>query len=529
MIDNHRNLHLLFPAYPFNPPSHFSMNHRDEEIARIKEILKAHPKGLTISEIANALSLNRVSTARYLDTLRFSGQAEMRQFGQAKIYTLAVRVPVASVLNLYSLPVVIVDKDLFIRNVNDALLRMFSLKREDVTGHSMLYSRLSASFSGTFEEIMKTVLDGNAHTTEKSFERGGKKFSFIVKMVPVVDENGQSCASIMLEDITEIRQYQQHLEAMVERRTAEFHEINERLKSEMEGHRRAKEAILLSQQKYRALVEDMPAYVCNYETDGTFTFVNENFCAFMQKDAGDLIGNPVFPLLSRENQAIVREALTKIGREYSAVTITLEFPGSDGSTTIWHQWMIRAFYNKRGKIVEYQSIGIDITDRITTEKRLAEEEKKLDAIIRGSPLPQLVIDRDHRIVSWNTAMEKFSGLRAGQMIGATTFGNVFYDHDRPLLADLIMDEKYDEISRLFPENCKKSSCLDDTWEGITFSKIHAGEGSWVFFTAAAIRDEEGIIAHVVETMEDLVGYHTRNGTSFIVKSLYPMIDRDALS
>ncbi|MFA6362057.1 PAS domain S-box protein [Methanoregula sp.] len=503
------------------------MTHYDDEIVLIKDLLRTHPKGMTISEVADALSLNRVSTARYLESLRFSGQAEMRQFGQAKIYMPGSRLPLSSVLNLSSSPMVIIDRELFVREVNDALLRMFSLKREDILGHSMLQSKLSASFSGTFAEMIKPVMDGKEYTTEKSFERNGKKYSFIVRMVPVVDENGQSCATIVFEDITEIKQYQQHLESMVDQRTKELQEINELLKTEMEGHRRAKDAIQISRQKYRALVEDMPAYICNYEPDGTFTFVNENFCAFIQKDAGDLIGTLVFPLISPESQAIVKDALKKIGHEYSAETITLEFPGKEG-TTIWHQWTIRAFYDKRGKITEYQSIGIDITDRIATETKLAEEEKKLDAIIRGSPLPQLVIDKDHRIVSWNTAMEHFSGLRADQMIGAMTFGNIFYDQDRPLLADLIIDEKFDEIKRFFPENCKKSSYLVDTWEGITFSKIHPGEGNWVFFTAAAIRDENGIITHVVETMEDLVGYHTQNGTSFVVRSLYPMIDKDAL-
>ncbi|MEN6395399.1 MAG: PAS domain-containing protein, partial [Methanoregula sp.] len=389
------------------------MNHRDEEIIRIKELLRTHPKGMTISETADALSLNRVSTARYLESLRFSGQAEMRQFGQAKIYTRASRLPLSSFLNIFSSPMLIVDQELFVREVNDALLRMFSLIREDILGHSMLQSKLSASFSGTFAETIKSVIDGKAYTTEKSFERDAKKYSFIVRMVPVVDENGQSCATIVLEDITEIKRYKQHLEAMVDQRTKELQETNELLKTEMEGHRRAKDAIQISRQKYRALVEDMPAYICNYEPDGTLVFTNENFCTFMQKDATDLVGIQVFSLLSPVNEAIVKDALKKIGHEYAAETITLEFPGKDG-TPIWHQWTIRAFYDKRGKIVEFQSIGIDITDRVTTETKLAEEEKKLDAIIRGSPLPQLVIDKDHRIVSWNTAMENFSGRRAGQ-------------------------------------------------------------------------------------------------------------------
>jgi len=503
------------------------MNRQDEEIARIKEYLKGHPKGMTISKLAKALSISRASAARCLENIRLSGQAEMQQFGQAKLYTLAVRIPVSSVLNLYSSPVLIVDRELFVRNVNDAFLRLFQLNPDDIVGHNLLYVRLPEDFPDWVANAMKTIDDGKTCTTEKSYESGGKKFTYTVKLVPVIYENGQSCISVLLEDITELKQYQQHLETMVEKRTAEFHEINECLKTEMEGHRRAKEASLISQHKYRALVEDMPAYICNYEPDGTFTFVNENFCEFAKKDAGDLIGTSVFQQLSLENQTTVRDAIRKIGHEDTSVTFTLDFPGSD-CTLIWQQWTIRAFYDHRGKIIEYQSVGIDITDRICTETKLAEEEKKLDAIIRGSPLPQMVIDKDHRIVSWNTAMEMFSGLRADQMIGSTVSGNLFYDHDHPLLADLILEGKLDEISRVFPENCKKSSYLGNTWEGIMFSRIHHDKGGWVFFTAAAILDESGVITHVVETMEDLVGYHTRNGTSFVVRALYPMIDKDAL-
>jgi len=504
------------------------MTHYDDEVALIKDLLKKHPKGMTISEISGALSLNRASTARYLDSLRFSGQAEMRRFGQAKIYMPATRLPLSSFLNIFSTPMLIVDRELFIREANDALLVMFSLKREDVVAHSMLNSKLSASYPGTFPETVRSVIGGETYSSERSFERNGKKYSFIVRMVPVVDENGQSCATIVLEDITGLKKYQKHLETTVEQRTKELEEINTRLKAEMEGHRRAKEAIQISRQKYRALVEDMPAYICNYEPDGTFTFTNENFCAFMEKNAEDIVGIQVFTLLSPKNEAIVRDALKKIGHEYSAETITLEFAGKDG-TPIWHQWTIRAFFDRRGKITEFQSIGIDITDRIRTETKLAEEEKKLDAVIRGSPLPQFVIDKTHSIISWNTAMEHFSGLPACRMIGAKTFGNTFYDQDRPLLADLILDEKLDKMSEYFPKNCRRSSYLDDTWEGITFSKIHPGNGSWVFFTAAAIRNENGTITHVVETMEDLEGYRTKDGTSFVVRPLFPMIDRDALN
>jgi len=92
-----------------------------------------------------------------------------------------------------------------------------------------------------------------------------------------------------------------------------------------------------------------------------------------------------------------------------------------------------------------------------------------------------VIGKDHRIIIWNKAMELFSGLPAAKMIGSTSFGNLFYDRERPLLADLILEGKAEEIARLFPENCKMSRFLKDTWEGITFSNIRrGGEGGGVF-------------------------------------------------
>jgi|GEM_PF-1772546 len=504
------------------------MNHRDEEIARIKAILKLHPKGMTISEVSDAVSLNRISTARYLENLHLSGQAEMRQHGQAKMYSLCTRIPVSSILNLFGSPILIVDSELCINEVNDRFLQVFSLKRTELIGHNLQYTKLQARFSDDFSKIVKTAHEGVASSSEKSCTIGGKKFWFQIKMVPVNDENGQSRAAIILEDITELKNYRMHLETMVEQRTRKIREENEKLRIEMEGHRRSKDSVLMSRQKYRGLVEEMPSYVCCYEQDLTITYVNNSFCTFMQKESGDLLGKSVMSLLSPENGAIVRTAIAAIAHENPVTTVTLKFCCGD-ETFRWQQWTIRAFYDKWGKIAEYQAIGIDITDRITIEMKLEKEEKKLDAIIRGSPLPQMVIGKDHRIISWNAAMEAFSDLRADQMIGATTFSNIFYDQDRPMLADLLIDEKYEEIAHFFPENCKKSSYLKDTWEGITFSKIHPGEGCWVFFTAVAIRDDNNEITHVVETMEDLVGYHAHDGTTFIVRSLHRMINKDALS
>ena len=60
-----------------------------DELSRIKKILKANPRGLTITEISHKIDINRNSVAKYLDVLVTSGHVEKRQVGPAKVYSHA--------------------------------------------------------------------------------------------------------------------------------------------------------------------------------------------------------------------------------------------------------------------------------------------------------------------------------------------------------------------------------------------------------------------------------------------------------
>ena len=73
-----------------------------EKIARIKNLLKFKPKGMSISDISHSLKMNRNSVAKYLDLLLVSGQVEMRSYGTAKIYFLSQRVPLSAMLSFSS-------------------------------------------------------------------------------------------------------------------------------------------------------------------------------------------------------------------------------------------------------------------------------------------------------------------------------------------------------------------------------------------------------------------------------------------
>ena len=75
---------------------------RREITAQIKEVLEKHPEGLSITDLVKSVDINRNTAGRYLENLLLSGQVEMRRFGMAKMYTLAKRLPVSSVLSISS-------------------------------------------------------------------------------------------------------------------------------------------------------------------------------------------------------------------------------------------------------------------------------------------------------------------------------------------------------------------------------------------------------------------------------------------
>ena len=183
-----------------------------ERINLIKQILKWHPRGITISNLTTKMKLNRNLVAKYLDMLLISGQVEMMTVGVAKVYFLSRRVPVSAMLEFSSDLVIMIDHDGKILQVNEHVLTLLDEKRESFIG------KHTDEIGNPFIHDLPITMDetererGSEIVTERSYLIRDEKYHFQYKRVPTAFEDGSHGFTFIIENITPRKKYQEMLE-----------------------------------------------------------------------------------------------------------------------------------------------------------------------------------------------------------------------------------------------------------------------------------------------------------------------------
>lgn len=118
-------------------------------------------------------------------------------------------------------------------------------------------------------------------------------------------------------------------------------------------------------------------------------------------------------------------------------------------------------------------------------------------------VPTFVLDKHGRVLIWNKACERLTGLSGAEMIGTKYHWRAFYEVPRPCLADLILEKRMSEINALYVSHDEDTGrsfgvhaenwCVMPKLQTQLFLAIDAG----------AIYDENGDLLAVVETLRDM--------------------------
>ncbi|MFA5374114.1 MAG: PAS domain S-box protein, partial [Candidatus Omnitrophota bacterium] len=175
--------------------------------------------------------------------------------------------------------------------------------------------------------------------------------------------------------------------------------------------KKAEKALQATERLYRAVVEDQTEFICRWSSDGIITFVNDAFCRFFKVFRGDILKNSLTNLrIPQDDQKRIRQGLDSLSVNNPVVTI--EHRQIIDGEIHWLLWSDRAIFDDNGRLVEYQSVGRDITKRKLAEQALRNSQKKFEDL--ATLLPQVIFETDEK------GILTFANQSAFSIFGYTT-------------------------------------------------------------------------------------------------------------
>ena len=195
--------------------------------------------------------------------------------------------------------------------------------------------------------------------------------------------------------------------------------------------RRAEDETRSSELRYRSVVDTQNELICRFLPDTTLTFVNDAYCRFSNRTRDQLIGTRFIELIPAEARPAV---LTRIdglrgGVDAHEHAVVL----ADGAVG-WQHWTNHAIVDDRGRVIELQGVGRDITDQKRAQDALGQLEARNSAMLRAIPDLMFVVLRDGTYVDYHARDPRLLFVPPEHFIGRTV-----RDIMPPEQADVLME------------------------------------------------------------------------------------------
>ncbi len=111
-----------------------------------------------------------------------------------------------------------------------------------------------------------------------------------------------------------------------------------------------------------------------------------------------------------------------------------------------------------------------------------------------------VIDNNSNVVFWNPACEIMTGVEKTEVLNTNKHWMGFYSSERPCLADMVMDDDWEQKIHLY-DNIERATSSSRGLLASNWCQTPAGN-KFLIFEANALFDHDGKIVGVIETLSD---------------------------
>ncbi|HRD16146.1 MAG TPA: ATP-binding protein, partial [Methanothrix soehngenii] len=140
------------------------------------------------------------------------------------------------------------------------------------------------------------------------------------------------------------------------------------------------------------------------------------------------------------------------------------------------------------------------------ERALKESERRLADIIEFLPDATFVVDKNGKVISWNRAIEKITGVKAELILGKGDYeySLPFYGERRPTLIDMAkgIDPKIDPEFEKKYENLKRDE-ENNSLVGEAYMPLQGKGDAYLLGSASALYDSNGDYWGAIESIRDI--------------------------
>jgi len=245
----------------------------------------------------------------------------------------------------------------------------------------------------------------------------------------------------------------------------------------------AEQSLQFSEKWLKNLVNSQTNYVLRTDLEGNYTYCNNKF----EKDFGWLHKTGILGSYSLDAICVYHHERAK-----NAVELCLKEPGRivkveldkpyKNNITRTTLWEFVCLTDEKDQPIEIQCNGVDITERVTAEKKLL----YLSRAVEQNPTSIVITDLKGNIEYANIRASETTGYSIDELVGSNT---------RILKTGYTSEEEY--------RNLWQQISSGNEWKGVFRNKRKNGEMYWESSNIAPIMDINGQITHYLAIKEDI--------------------------
>lgn len=247
----------------------------------------------------------------------------------------------------------------------------------------------------------------------------------------------------------------------------------------------------------KAVLQDQTEIICRTTIDSIITYANDAWCTWSGKRHEDLVGHSLMPMVHEEDRELIRSHFARLRPAYPTEVSEHRLFDAKGQAC-WVRWVTRVIADTKGRVLEYQITGHDITALKSAQAALADAEQRFRVLAENSSTVLLITDwATHSTLYASAAYEAVWGM------AATTTG------ESPMSwTTAIHEEDRARVVRNFLLHAAESQfseCYRVVRPDGTVRNVRA--------RAVALRERDGQVTRIATVVEDITESRTLAATS----------------